>query len=275
MVYAVENENFNKMCDAHRAPPAACKNTSGGPDSTLRVKFNAAPDAEEAALEGLDFYQARAYWTDSEPPCRHNDWDNQRVKHNRTMLKCRKCDKRWPTSIRKRCARFLRGACTLGDDCTLLHIHKYKNRQKETQRRLYCETRTAAKKHLSPSESEFPPCHPYATVCAESPAAQYTARSDDWDDQSATLTTKPPAVQQGLEGCPLPSHPPAPARGRTPLPLALLQNSSPLLPPPSVECAAYNVRVPFSAPYRALTQDSSSACARRRAKSLTPFILNA
>eukprot|EP00754_Rhynchopus_humris_P015797 Rhum_TRINITY_DN14475_c1_g1::Rhum_TRINITY_DN14475_c1_g1_i2::g.90032::m.90032 len=275
MVYAVESDICHKMCDAHLTPPAACKNTSGGPDSTLRVNYSAAVDAEQAVLEGLDLPQARAYWTNSEPPCRHNDWDNQRVKNNKTMLKCRTCDKKWVTSIRKRCSRFLRGACTLGDDCTLLHIHKYKNPEKAAQRRLHHQARIAAKKQPSTSEEDSPPVHPDDRICAASPAAQYTAHRSDWANQGKRFPTKPPAPHQGYEGYPpqSSSFAPAPAPGCTP-PLTLLQNTPPPLLFPPDENPADDVRATLSAPCRSITHDSS-ICARRRTKSLTPFFLDA
>ena len=82
------------------------------------------------------------------PPCGHNDWDNQRVKRKVIMLKCRQCQKKWKTPLNnlRRCSRYLKDACNLGEDCKLLHIHKYKNPQKEADKRAKrCDERARIK----------------------------------------------------------------------------------------------------------------------------------
>eukprot|EP00760_Papus_ankaliazontas_P029319 PhM_4_TR419/c5_g2_i2/m.23560 len=65
------------------------------------------------------------------PACRHNNWDNVRVKKGVVTLACRICRVKWKTvSTIVKCPDFFHGLCLLGVDCPLLHVHRYKNRVK-------------------------------------------------------------------------------------------------------------------------------------------------
>ncbi|KAJ9455691.1 hypothetical protein DIPPA_29252 [Diplonema papillatum] len=59
-------------------------------------------------------------------PCRHNEWDNVRIKRGEIMLRCRVCQEQWraPAS-RERCQNFQRAACA-DEACELLHVHAHK-----------------------------------------------------------------------------------------------------------------------------------------------------
>jgi len=67
----------------------------------------------------------------STPACRHNAWDNVRVRKGVLTLSCRVCRVKWKinSSISK-CPAFFNGHCYLGVDCPLLHVHRYKNKDK-------------------------------------------------------------------------------------------------------------------------------------------------
>eukprot|EP01065_Artemidia_motanka_P051891 TRINITY_DN9225_c0_g1_i3.p2 TRINITY_DN9225_c0_g1~~TRINITY_DN9225_c0_g1_i3.p2 ORF type:complete len:298 (+),score=114.80 TRINITY_DN9225_c0_g1_i3:460-1353(+) len=72
-----------------------------------------------------------------EPPCSHNQWDNVRAKKDCITLRCRECQERWKacSSRLRRCPDFPSGSCPRGDQCTLVHIHRFKqstrNRRKQ------------------------------------------------------------------------------------------------------------------------------------------------
>ena len=67
----------------------------------------------------------------STPPCRHNTWDNVRVKKGVVTLCCRTCRLKWKTSSSvPKCPEFFHGHCYLHPDCPMLHVHRYKNKEK-------------------------------------------------------------------------------------------------------------------------------------------------
>lgn len=69
-------------------------------------------------------------------PCDHNNWDAVKLRKGRLTLRCRECNKFWKLlskSVRK-CADFFAGYCPLGTLCPLVHVHRYKNQQKEAEK---------------------------------------------------------------------------------------------------------------------------------------------
>ena len=68
------------------------------------------------------------------PPCKHNNWDNLRVKKSIMMLACRDCGAKWRRVFppKDMCEPFHGPSqhCSAGKDCPLLHVHRYKNRNR-------------------------------------------------------------------------------------------------------------------------------------------------
>ena len=63
-------------------------------------------------------------------PCRHNMWENVRVRRGQMCIRCRLCQKRWKCASiiawkLMRCRSFLsRKGCTKGSECAQLHFYK-------------------------------------------------------------------------------------------------------------------------------------------------------
>eukprot|EP01062_Namystynia_karyoxenos_P007662 TRINITY_DN1268_c0_g1_i1.p1 TRINITY_DN1268_c0_g1~~TRINITY_DN1268_c0_g1_i1.p1 ORF type:complete len:308 (+),score=75.81 TRINITY_DN1268_c0_g1_i1:114-926(+) len=83
-----------------------------------------------------------------ECPCKHNEWDNIRVKKGIIMLRCRVCQLQWKTPSRelRKCRDFEVCRCTLGAACPLTHINWHKScptRTETTSSRASCSSSVA------------------------------------------------------------------------------------------------------------------------------------
>eukprot|EP01062_Namystynia_karyoxenos_P001923 TRINITY_DN1066_c0_g1_i1.p1 TRINITY_DN1066_c0_g1~~TRINITY_DN1066_c0_g1_i1.p1 ORF type:complete len:781 (+),score=143.31 TRINITY_DN1066_c0_g1_i1:109-2451(+) len=67
------------------------------------------------------------------PPCKHNNWDNVRVKKGYFGLRCRDCRKPWkvPAAMVEKCPAFFSGYCPNGPNCPLPHINRHKAQLKD------------------------------------------------------------------------------------------------------------------------------------------------
>ena len=70
-------------------------------------------------------------------PCKHNNWDNVRIKKGNHSLRCRTCQEQWRVhhSFFSRCVPFYKGKCELGARCPNVHIHQYKEGLKDRRER--------------------------------------------------------------------------------------------------------------------------------------------
>lgn len=115
-------------------------------------------------------------------PCDHNNWDAVKLRKGRLTLRCRQCNKFWKLlskSVRK-CADFFAGYCPLGVLCPLVHVHRYKNQQKEAEK-----IRIAAEA-----------CHQRQAMCllaASSTGCQSSARASPAAATPAPSPSPPPA----------------------------------------------------------------------------------
>eukprot|EP00756_Hemistasia_phaeocysticola_P008200 Hpha_TRINITY_DN14535_c1_g1::TRINITY_DN14535_c1_g1_i2::g.46749::m.46749 len=59
-------------------------------------------------------------------PCPHNAWDNVRIKHGMSTLRCRICQCKWRLHFSQltRCQDFRRGTCK--NECPYVHVHQFK-----------------------------------------------------------------------------------------------------------------------------------------------------
>eukprot|EP01065_Artemidia_motanka_P046746 TRINITY_DN715_c0_g1_i1.p1 TRINITY_DN715_c0_g1~~TRINITY_DN715_c0_g1_i1.p1 ORF type:complete len:506 (+),score=124.82 TRINITY_DN715_c0_g1_i1:59-1519(+) len=69
-------------------------------------------------------------------PCKHNDWDNVRIKRGWIILRCRACHAQWRQRpcAEHRCTQFNSPeGCARGADCELLHVHHFKQTLQQRQ----------------------------------------------------------------------------------------------------------------------------------------------
>eukprot|EP01062_Namystynia_karyoxenos_P021074 TRINITY_DN1798_c0_g3_i2.p1 TRINITY_DN1798_c0_g3~~TRINITY_DN1798_c0_g3_i2.p1 ORF type:complete len:393 (+),score=48.84 TRINITY_DN1798_c0_g3_i2:106-1284(+) len=97
------------------------------------VPTGAAASAVSTGAAASDSCSARG-WT-SPRPCEHNEWDNVRMKHYVSCLRCRVCQGVWHVHYtkRQRCGAFDKGRCQHGSRCPQLHIYRRKLRLEERQ----------------------------------------------------------------------------------------------------------------------------------------------
>ncbi|KAJ9461076.1 hypothetical protein DIPPA_29200 [Diplonema papillatum] len=149
----------------------------------------------------------------SGPRCDHNDWDNVRVKKGTIMLRCRTCKDQWKTGNKGllKCSAFYSGGCKLGNRCSFIHIHRYKNEAKEQEHLLKVAAarsgnkRSKAKKALLAAASSTasglaePGCgssqaDPFAERAASSPTAGGKPASEPRSSEASSGVQSPASL---------------------------------------------------------------------------------
>eukprot|EP01062_Namystynia_karyoxenos_P004404 TRINITY_DN11558_c0_g1_i2.p1 TRINITY_DN11558_c0_g1~~TRINITY_DN11558_c0_g1_i2.p1 ORF type:complete len:464 (+),score=149.75 TRINITY_DN11558_c0_g1_i2:49-1392(+) len=103
-----------------------------------------------------------------ERPCRHNDWDNVRIKRGWIILRCRECHAQWRQrpSPEGRCHAFNTAAgCPHGQSCALLHVNHYKQTLQERQ--LHASSHRRGERDSGSPREGSPPSAPAGPRSAE------------------------------------------------------------------------------------------------------------
>eukprot|EP00756_Hemistasia_phaeocysticola_P007046 Hpha_TRINITY_DN14104_c0_g1::TRINITY_DN14104_c0_g1_i1::g.10566::m.10566 len=124
------------------------------------------------------------------PPCKHNSWDNVRIKRGWLILRCRVCQLQWrlrPLNA-KRCPGFapregIPPGCPKGVNCELLHIHYVKHTKEQRHEvRRQLEERGV----VNEEEEKAPAVVSAVSTIALRKAAEQEAQEDGTSEEPAS-----------------------------------------------------------------------------------------